>query len=261
LRKSDCVCLPFRGWMGKRKYWSAFERGMVVGARHTGLCQELQHCWVFHNQQFPVCIKSGPLPKGHPATWHNCGEHWSLHGGVQLNIRKVFLMFCTFSVFLHDYYLIPKTLRYWPIRCPYERVVRRGYRGKAMLYTTRLAIYYVSVVILSSTVFVSVLRYWPVKCRVEVLLKVDSVKWCCQEQHRMSKMQDFAPTVKHRICACTRAHFTLLQHGSHRTKTAEKLSLVLQRSSLLRKLTHYAVYFMHLCHIADSTFKMVGTDQ
>ena len=26
--------------------------GMVVGARHTGLCQELQGCWVFHDQQF-----------------------------------------------------------------------------------------------------------------------------------------------------------------------------------------------------------------
>ena len=33
----DCVCVPFRGWMGKTKYLSAFERGMVVGARRTGL--------------------------------------------------------------------------------------------------------------------------------------------------------------------------------------------------------------------------------
>jgi hypothetical protein len=40
----------------------AFERGMVVGARHTCLCQELQRCWVFHAQQFPVYIKNGPPP-------------------------------------------------------------------------------------------------------------------------------------------------------------------------------------------------------
>ena len=45
---------------------SAFEQGMVVGARSTGLCQELQRCWVFHAQLFPVCIKNGPPPKGHP---------------------------------------------------------------------------------------------------------------------------------------------------------------------------------------------------
>uniref|UniRef100_A0A4W5JDV5 HDGF like 3 n=1 Tax=Hucho hucho TaxID=62062 RepID=A0A4W5JDV5_9TELE len=40
---------------------------MVVGARRTGLCQELQRFWVFHTQQFPVCINNGPPPKGHPA--------------------------------------------------------------------------------------------------------------------------------------------------------------------------------------------------
>ena len=37
----DCVCVPFRGWMGKTKNVCAFERGMVVGTRRTGLCQEL----------------------------------------------------------------------------------------------------------------------------------------------------------------------------------------------------------------------------
>ena len=51
----DCVCVPIRGWMGKRKDLSAFEQGMVVGARHTvWVCQELQRCWVFHNS-FP-CV-------------------------------------------------------------------------------------------------------------------------------------------------------------------------------------------------------------
>ena len=52
--------------MGKTKYLSAFEGGMVVGARRTGLCQELQRCWVFQAQQFPVCNKNGPTHKGHP---------------------------------------------------------------------------------------------------------------------------------------------------------------------------------------------------
>jgi hypothetical protein len=33
----DCVCVPFRKWMGKTKYLSAFEWGIVVDARHTGL--------------------------------------------------------------------------------------------------------------------------------------------------------------------------------------------------------------------------------
>ena len=31
------------------------------------MCQELQRCWVFHAQQFPVCIKNGPPPKEHSA--------------------------------------------------------------------------------------------------------------------------------------------------------------------------------------------------
>ena len=44
--------------MGKKKYLSAFEQGMVVGARRNGLCQELQRCWVFHAQQFPEKISS-----------------------------------------------------------------------------------------------------------------------------------------------------------------------------------------------------------
>jgi hypothetical protein len=53
--------------MGKTKHVNAFERGRIVGARHTGLCQELQLSWVFHTQQFLVCIKNGQTPNGHPA--------------------------------------------------------------------------------------------------------------------------------------------------------------------------------------------------
>jgi hypothetical protein len=67
--------------MGKTKDLSAFEQDMVVGARHTGLCQELQCCWVFHAQQFPVCIKNGPPPKGHPANltqlWEALESTWA----------------------------------------------------------------------------------------------------------------------------------------------------------------------------------------
>jgi hypothetical protein len=38
-----------------------------VGARRTGLSVlELQRCLVFNTQQFPVCIKNGSPPKGHP---------------------------------------------------------------------------------------------------------------------------------------------------------------------------------------------------
>ena len=67
--------------MGKTKDLSAFERGMVVGARHTGLCQELQRCWVFQSQQFPLCIKNFPPPKGHPANltqlWEALESTWA----------------------------------------------------------------------------------------------------------------------------------------------------------------------------------------
>ena len=56
-------------WVNEKKtVLSAFD-SMVVGARRTGLCQELQRCWDFHGQQFPVCIKNGPPPKGHPANF------------------------------------------------------------------------------------------------------------------------------------------------------------------------------------------------
>jgi hypothetical protein len=60
---------------------SAFERGMVVSARRTGVCQELQRCCVFHTQQCPVCIKNGPPPKGHPANltqlWEALESTWA----------------------------------------------------------------------------------------------------------------------------------------------------------------------------------------
>ena len=118
----DCVCVPFRGWMGKTTDLSSFEQGMVVGARHTGLCQEQQRCWVFHAQQFPMCIKNGPLPKGHPANTivgsigvnmnqyplehlTPCRDHSSTNSGCSEGKRefnsilgKVFLMFAILSL-------------------------------------------------------------------------------------------------------------------------------------------------------------------
>jgi hypothetical protein len=67
--------------MGKTKNVSAFERGMVVVARRTGVCQELQRFCVFHAQQFPVCIKNGPPPKGYPANltklWEALESTWA----------------------------------------------------------------------------------------------------------------------------------------------------------------------------------------
>ena len=60
--------------MGKTKNVSAFERGMVVGTRRTGLCQELRNYCVFHAQQFPLCIKNSPPHKGHPANLTTVGH-------------------------------------------------------------------------------------------------------------------------------------------------------------------------------------------
>ena len=67
--------------MGKTTYLSAFELSMVVGARRTSLFQELQRCWVFHVQQFPVYIKNGPPTKGHAANltqlWKALESTWA----------------------------------------------------------------------------------------------------------------------------------------------------------------------------------------
>ena len=64
--------------MGKTKDLSAFEWGLVVGARRTGLSVSRT---ATHTQQFLMCIKNGPPPKGHPAdmtVWSisvNMGQH------------------------------------------------------------------------------------------------------------------------------------------------------------------------------------------
>ena len=44
------------------------------------VCQELQRCWIFYTQQFPLCI-NGPPPKGHPANltqlWEALESTWA----------------------------------------------------------------------------------------------------------------------------------------------------------------------------------------
>ena len=68
--------------MGKTKDVSDFEQAMVVGARRTGLSvSRTASLLVFHAQQFPVCIKNGPTPKGHPANlthlWEALESTWA----------------------------------------------------------------------------------------------------------------------------------------------------------------------------------------
>ena len=77
------VCVPCRGGMGNITCLSAYEQVMVVGARRTGLCQELQCGWVFHAQQCPVCIKNGPPPKEHPA---DLTQLWQIFGSTLARI-------------------------------------------------------------------------------------------------------------------------------------------------------------------------------
>ena len=101
---------------------------MVVGACRTGLSVSRTATLLGFSTQFPVGIKNGPPPKGHPAnltqlwealesTWASspveCFRHPVVHArvietvakGVQLNIRMVFLMFCTLSVWLAKLWL------------------------------------------------------------------------------------------------------------------------------------------------------------
>jgi hypothetical protein len=100
--------------MGKTKDLSTFEQGMVRTAMLLG----------FSPSTVSMCIKNGPPRKGHSANltqlWEALESRWaSIPGmlstpcspcpdelrlfrgqrGVQLNIRKVFPMFCTLSIF------------------------------------------------------------------------------------------------------------------------------------------------------------------
>ena len=67
----DCVCVPFRGWMGKTQYLSAFWTG--YGSR----CQA--HQFVFKNGNAAGVFTLNVQP-----TWHSCGKHWNQHGPASL---------------------------------------------------------------------------------------------------------------------------------------------------------------------------------
>jgi hypothetical protein len=112
--------------MGKTKHLNAFEWGMVVLCRFVSRnCNAAE----FFTQKFCVCIKNGPPPKGHPANltqlWEALESIWVIipverfrhlvesmprrivavlraKRGMQLNIRKVFLMFGILSEFLRS---------------------------------------------------------------------------------------------------------------------------------------------------------------
>jgi hypothetical protein len=123
----ECVCVPFRGWLGKTKYLSAFEWGMVVGARGTGLSvsrtatlldfwcstfSRLYQDWSSTQRTSSqldttvgsIGVNMGQHPCGMLSTPSSpCSDELRLflwQNGVQLNIRKVFLMF-----FLHSVYI------------------------------------------------------------------------------------------------------------------------------------------------------------
>ena len=72
------VCHSEGEW-ARQNDLSAFEWCMVVGPWCTGLWEELQFCWVFHAQQFPVCIKNGPPPVRHLTTLRSIGVNMGQH--------------------------------------------------------------------------------------------------------------------------------------------------------------------------------------
>ena len=120
----DYVCVPFRGWMGKTKDVSAFKRGSRCQAHRVECVRNSHAAGFFTLNSFPCVSRMVHHLKHIRQTWHHCGNHWSQHGpaflwnafdtfysprpkevrqfwgqrGVQFNIRKVFLMFCTLSV-------------------------------------------------------------------------------------------------------------------------------------------------------------------
>ena len=59
--------------------WTGY--GSRCQAHQFECAEELQSCWVFHAQQFPVCIKNGPTPKGHPydltQLWEALESSWA----------------------------------------------------------------------------------------------------------------------------------------------------------------------------------------
>ena len=77
------------GEQARQNIYVPLNRGMVVGARHTGLCQELQGCIGVNMGQHPCGTHSTPCRIHAPTNW-GCSE--GKRGWVQLNIRKGFIM-------------------------------------------------------------------------------------------------------------------------------------------------------------------------
>jgi hypothetical protein len=79
------VSVPGRLLMGKTKYLSAFEQGMVVGARLTGL--SVKNCnaaGLFTLNSFLCVSRMVHHPKDIQPSRHNSGKHWSQHGSSSL---------------------------------------------------------------------------------------------------------------------------------------------------------------------------------
>jgi hypothetical protein len=104
---------------------SAFEQGKVVGAKRTGISQELQHRWVFPRstvshvyQEWSTTQRTSsqldttvgrigasiPVEQGYLVEFMPQQIEAVLRAkGVQRNIRKVFLIFCILRVYLNNF--------------------------------------------------------------------------------------------------------------------------------------------------------------
>ena len=112
-----CAFVPFRGWMGKTL--RALEQGMVVGAKSNGLCVSRTATLLSFSSSTVSCVYQEWSTTQRTSSQLmasigvNMGQHpcemlstpcspcpyelrlsWG-QKGVQLNILKVFIMFCT----------------------------------------------------------------------------------------------------------------------------------------------------------------------
>jgi hypothetical protein len=89
----DCVCLPFRGGMGKTHFFNSLWTG--YGSRCQWVWQELQHCCFSHATANQLDTTVGNIGV-------NMGDHPSgtLSTPFPMNwgFSEVFLMFCTLFV-------------------------------------------------------------------------------------------------------------------------------------------------------------------
>jgi hypothetical protein len=67
-----CASVPFRGWMGKTKDWSAFERGMVVGSGAPVCVKNCNAAGFFTFNSFQCVSRMVHHPKDIQTTWQLC---------------------------------------------------------------------------------------------------------------------------------------------------------------------------------------------